>query len=229
MAKSYIALIAYAVVLATAHADHGTPDRPVLHASADGRRVSQPLRTADQQRQRRGCQSPSVTELAASGQLLMTAAFPCPGCCCEYLTTAAQMPARPRVTPVCSISRTTALAWHDAVLSLDWASPVTWIGWAVQGATRLGRDSYQAPSCPAPHRLRLQGSCTRRQPRTGQGLLLSAAGRGPARPASRLRWCASHADARRGPTPCPRPAQIMHRLILAANRLSATAGVSPSS
>ena len=40
MAKSYIALIAYAVVLATAHADHGTPDRPVLHASADGRRHS---------------------------------------------------------------------------------------------------------------------------------------------------------------------------------------------
>jgi len=40
MAKSYIALIAYAVVLATAHADHGTPDRPVLHASADGRRRS---------------------------------------------------------------------------------------------------------------------------------------------------------------------------------------------
>jgi hypothetical protein len=40
MAKSYIALIAYTVVLATAHADHGTPDRPVLHASADGRRRS---------------------------------------------------------------------------------------------------------------------------------------------------------------------------------------------
>ena len=40
MAKRYIALIAYAVVLATAHADHGTPDRPVLHASADGRRHS---------------------------------------------------------------------------------------------------------------------------------------------------------------------------------------------
>jgi hypothetical protein len=53
--------------------------------------VPQPLRTADQQRQRRGCQSPSVTELAASGQLLMTAAFPCPGCCCEYLTTAARI------------------------------------------------------------------------------------------------------------------------------------------
>jgi len=50
--------------------------------------------------------------------------------------------------PVCSISRTTALAWHDAGLSLDWASPVTWIWRAAQGATRLGRDSYQAAELP---------------------------------------------------------------------------------
>ncbi len=66
--------------------------------------------------------------------------------------------------PVCSISRTTALAWHDAGLSLDWASPVTWIWRAAQGATRLGRDSYQAvellgtAQTAAP-----KGSCTRRQ------------------------------------------------------------------
>ena len=38
-----------------------------------------------------GCQSPSVPNLAASGQPLMTAACPCPGCYCEYLTAAARI------------------------------------------------------------------------------------------------------------------------------------------
>ena len=46
---------------------------------------------ADQERQRRGSQSPSVTNLAASGQPLMTAACPCPGWYCEYLTAAARI------------------------------------------------------------------------------------------------------------------------------------------
>ena len=50
--------------------------------------------------------------------------------------------------PACSFSRTTALARHDTGLSLDWASPVTWKWRADQGATRLGRDSYQGAELP---------------------------------------------------------------------------------
>ena len=100
---------------------------------------------ADQERQRRGCQSPSVTNLAASGQPLMTAACPCPGCYCEYLTAAGRIagsssryarsatsPGRPHKPGMMRACR-----WIGHL-------PVTWIWMAAQGATRLGWDSYRA-------------------------------------------------------------------------------------
>ncbi len=78
--------------------------------------------------------------------------------------------------PQCNVSRTTAQARHDAGLSLDWASPVTWIWRAAQGTTRLGRDSYQTAALPgtaetaAPRQLHATAS-----PGPDKGLLLPAA------------------------------------------------------
>ena len=70
--------------------------------------------------------------------------------------------------PQCNVSRTTAQARHDAGLSLDWASPVTWIWMAAQGATRLGRDSYRAATVEHIRTLELPGRVLRVAVRAGK-------------------------------------------------------------
>jgi len=114
--------------------------------------------------------------------------------------------------PECSISRTTALARHDAGLSVDWASPVTWIWRAAQGAPRLagqppGRRPAGTAETAAPRQLHARQAPDRPRATTASCWPL------PARPASRLRWCVSHADApRRSTTPCARGQRTDHAL-----------------
>src|SRR6266568_4187623 len=55
------------------------------------RQEPRPRITADRKRQRRGCQSPSVTQPGRLRAALATAACSCPGCYCEYLTAAARI------------------------------------------------------------------------------------------------------------------------------------------
>jgi hypothetical protein len=70
--------------------------------------------------------------------------------------------------PQCNVSRTTAQARHDAGLSLDWASPVTWIWMAAQGATRLGRDRCRAATVEHIRTLELPGRVLRVAVRAGK-------------------------------------------------------------